>query len=59
MAKRSLRLRREPLTELTTDDLAAVVGGHDASGRTCPVAVCVVDVSDLFYTCGCNTAPCL
>lgn len=40
---RSLRLRREALSELTTDDLQGVVGG--ASGLTCPVKECVGDLS--------------
>ena len=44
---RSLRLRREALSELTTDDLQGVVGG--ASGLTCPVGECVGDLSLVCY----------
>lgn len=58
MTKRSLRLKRETLTELTRDDLLAVVAGDALSGRTCPAAVCVVDVSRLYYTCGCQSGSC-
>ena len=40
MSKRTLRLRRETLAELTTEDLAGVVGAQGASGITCPVLEC-------------------
>jgi hypothetical protein len=39
--KRTLSLKREALTELTTSDLAAVAGGALASGATCPAVSCV------------------
>jgi len=39
-----LTLQRERLAELATDDLRMVVGGQ--SGLTCPVAVCVRDLTD-------------
>jgi hypothetical protein len=45
--KRTLTLRREALSELTTGDLASVVG---ASGLTCPYGDCV---RDLTYQLGC------
>ena len=54
--KRTLRLRRETLTELTTDALRDVVGAQpDLSGPTCPVRDCI---SDLFNTCRCATGNC-
>jgi hypothetical protein len=40
MPRRSLTLRRETLTELTSDDLAVVVGGVPMSGLTCPALDC-------------------
>lgn len=44
-ARRRLALRREPLTELTTGDLARVAGAaYAATGLTCPLADCL-DVS--------------
>lgn len=36
---RKLSLRKEVLTQLTTDELAAVVGG--ASGALCPTDPCI------------------
>ena len=38
--QRSLNLNREALAELTTDDLASVVGGVPLSGNTCPIPDC-------------------
>ena len=59
MDKRRLHLRRETLAELDGGDLQAVVGAApELSGRTCPAAVCVVDVSRLFHTCGCESGMC-
>ena len=43
--KRTLRLRRETLSELTVDELKIAVGGN--SGPTCPVLPCL---DDLLYT---------
>ena len=43
--KRALTLRRETLTELTTEDLRIAVGGF-ASGKTCPLSDCVDDLSE-------------
>ena len=53
--KRTLRLRRETLAELTTDDLRDVVGG--ASGVTCPLADCVQDVSKAIGCVGSYNCP--
>lgn len=39
--KRTLTLKREALTELTTADLTAVAGAAPLSGPTCPVMSCV------------------
>ncbi len=40
--KRKLSLRRETLTELTSDELRNLVGGADLlSGPTCPVKDCL------------------
>ena len=59
MDKRTLRLRRETLTQLDGQDLEAVVAAApELSGRTCPAAVCVVDGSQLFHTCGCQSGMC-
>jgi hypothetical protein len=33
--KRSLTLRREALTALSNDDLTAIAGGGEITGRTC------------------------
>jgi hypothetical protein len=41
---RSLKLNKETLTELSTQDLASVVGG--LSGQTCPVTICVTTTSN-------------
>jgi hypothetical protein len=49
--KRTLNLKRETLSELTSDDLVTVVGGAGAitvQGPTCPVTRCAdSDLSDL------------
>ena len=53
MTKRTLSLKRESLTELTTGQLADVVGG--ASGVTCPVKYCLQDISgqiSCYASCG-------
>lgn len=50
--KRTLVLRREPLSELTVDELGAVVGGHALSGLSCPARDCL----DMLTT-RCNTTP--
>lgn len=55
MTKRTLRLHRETLTELTCDDLRDVVGAQNQSGLTCPVGDCI---SQLFQTCRCATGNC-
>lgn len=42
MKKRTLSLKRETLTDLTTGELGAVVGADAAlSGITCPVLDCL------------------
>ena len=50
--KRTLVLRREPLAELTVDELGNVVGGQAISGLSCPVRDCL----DMLTT-RCNTVP--
>lgn len=58
--KRTLRLTREALTELITDDLRIAVGGGQ-SGLTCPVKECTQNLSDVLTCVGtyqCPTAPC-
>jgi hypothetical protein len=48
--KRTLSLKRETLSELTSADLVAVVGGADAitvQGLTCPLLRCNVNLSDI------------
>jgi hypothetical protein len=63
MTKR-LTLRRESLTELTTDDLRLAVGGLSgptcAAGASCPILRC--DMSDLLGCVmthsTCETSPC-
>jgi hypothetical protein len=55
--KRTLKLQRETLTELTGDDLLAVVGAQALSGKSCPAVLCV-DISRMYMTCGCQTSPC-
>ncbi|MDQ1713433.1 MAG: hypothetical protein QOE45_2883 [Frankiaceae bacterium] len=43
---RTLSLRREALSELTPDDLTAVVGGQAITaspGITCPIRICLSD----------------
>lgn len=40
MDKRTLSLKREPLADLTTDELGAVAGAG-LSGATCPVLDCL------------------
>ena len=58
MDKRTLRLRRETLTDLHGDDLQAVVGAApELSGTSCPVRDCL-DVSAQIRTCGCATGNC-
>jgi hypothetical protein len=56
---RTLRLARETLTELTTGELAAVVGG--VSGLTCPDRLCGTNTSnyeDCFtYSCWTGSGP--
>jgi hypothetical protein len=52
--KRTLRLRRETLAELSAADLTSVAGGQEVTFNmgTCPIVGCVVDryPSDQ-YTC--------
>lgn len=56
--KRTLRLRRETLTDLTPADLSNVVGAADAATRdnrfTCPAVDCVREAT-ILPTCGCLT----
>lgn len=52
---RTLALKRETLTELTTDDLTIAVGG--ASGVTCPVKWCVENLSDAIGCVGTYQCP--
>ncbi|HWL34580.1 MAG TPA: hypothetical protein VNQ77_00165 [Frankiaceae bacterium] len=54
--KRTLRLRRETLTDLTPSDLTAVVGAEAATARgfTCPAVECVREAT-ILPTCGCLT----
>jgi len=61
---RSLKLRREELTELSVTDLGAIAGAA-ASGATCPLTDCVAAVSKALSctpTCGytgcCPTGVC-
>lgn len=57
--RRSLSLKRETLTELTSDDLAGVVGARNApSGATCPVRDCVTAISDAHTCIDCLTRAC-
>jgi len=49
--KRSLTLHRESLTELTTDQLTAVVGGHAIP--TSPVKECYQDLVDTLQATRC------
>lgn len=51
---RRLTLRREALTELTADDLGAVVGAA-VSGYSCPV--CVVDLTQKLHCQGTYNCP--
>lgn len=45
-AHRTLRLRKETLAELTTDDLTRVVGGtYTTSFESCPTWICTVVVN--------------
>ena len=46
--KRTLRLAREPIADLTTEDLTGVVGA--LSGLTCPVLDCIRPITDN-YSC--------
>ncbi len=57
--KRTLALKAEHLTELSSDDLVGVAGG-DASGVTCVTRVAAVcQPSDYFISlCGCFTHYC-
>lgn len=59
MIRRTLKLRREALTELTPDVLNEVVGAQALSGRSCPVLACT-NISDLFQptVCNCQTGAC-
>ncbi|MDQ1713432.1 MAG: hypothetical protein QOE45_2882 [Frankiaceae bacterium] len=57
MAKRTLSLRRETLTELDTTELTEVVGGQVPSGVTCPVLICL-DVSRNASCIDCITRMC-
>lgn len=53
--KRTLRLSRETLTDLTPSDLVGVVGAAaTAQGFTCPAVNCVRDLT-ILPTCGCLT----
>jgi hypothetical protein len=53
--KRTLSLRREQLSELTHDDLAAVHGGAgDISLQTCPRTICDT-VTMICYSTFCPT----
>jgi hypothetical protein len=54
--KRTLRLRRETLSDLTPSDLTAVVGAGAATaeGFTCPAVRCVTRLT-ITPTCGCLT----
>jgi hypothetical protein len=53
--KRTLRLRRETLSDLTPADLTSVVGGAaTAQGFTCPAVRCVTELT-ITPTCGCLT----
>ncbi len=47
MTRRTLRLRREPLAELTTDELAGVVGA--ATDVTCVVGQALDKVTEKFF----------
>lgn len=50
--KRSLSLRREPLAELSFDELGAIAGGaQTVQGPTCPLIGCLTGViTDQCYT---------
>ncbi|HEU0132265.1 MAG TPA: hypothetical protein VFQ85_14850 [Mycobacteriales bacterium] len=57
--RRSLILRREALTALTTDELVSVAAGQMAitrEGLTCPIGRCatVPQSEDLYRTCTCG-----
>jgi hypothetical protein len=54
---RSLSLKRESLTELTADDLAAVAGAALMSGATCPAfsCLCISNIGEC-VTWSCNVA---
>ena len=41
--KRTLRLRSESLTELTTDELGGVAGAQELSLLSCPALRCLLD----------------
>lgn len=62
---RRLSLKREALTELSTEDLTGVAAGAPASGLTCPLRDCLQgDFSDMVScnscapTCYCYTWTC-
>ena len=51
--KRTLSLKREPLADLSVDEMATVVGGA-RSGLSCPVRDCVESVV-ICYSWACPT----
>lgn len=55
MARR-LTIRREALTELTTDELTGIVAAAP-SGKTCPIGDCVKNLSEVLTCVG--TPDCL
>lgn len=61
--KRTLTLKREALTELTTSDLARIAGAADPS-LSCPVKNCLATVGETFsincseYSCRCTADGC-
>jgi hypothetical protein len=53
--KRTLTLTSERLAELTTGELTSVVGAQ--SGLTCPVGLCVEDLSEKLGCIGSYNCP--
>jgi hypothetical protein len=56
--KRTLSLKREPLADLTVDDLANVLGGALAVPQTLDVNVCVTQISRVHTCIDCLTRAC-
>lgn len=58
--KRTLSLKREVLTPLTTDELTLLRAGHEAGALTLPPKACVTATTEdsvVFCSNGCLTGP--